>query len=116
MNIMEYIIHNLFFYKFFGMCIFKMLPYLCSRSKLAIVDDNNTCVVYDMKTKGILFQVLHNSIISVCILCYSMYLRTYISTHSQMVIIPSKPGAQCQQCCLEQLAFSEDKSHVLYWP
>ncbi len=29
----------------------------CSRNKLAVVDENNTCLVYNLKNNELLFQV-----------------------------------------------------------
>eukprot|EP00794_Sanderia_malayensis_P006236 gene6236-6953_t len=34
----------------------RCLDLSCSRSKLAVVDENSTCLVYDLKTKELLFQ------------------------------------------------------------
>ena len=33
------------------------LDFLSSRTKLAVVDENSTCLVYDLRTKELLFQV-----------------------------------------------------------
>ncbi len=37
--------------------IFMDVSLLYSRNKLAIVDENSTCIVYDTQSKDILFQV-----------------------------------------------------------
>ena len=34
----------------------------CSRNKLAVVDENNTCLVYNLKNNELLFQVWHNPV------------------------------------------------------
>lgn len=35
----------------------RCLDMSCSRLKLAVVDENNTCLVYDVISKELLFQV-----------------------------------------------------------
>ena len=35
----------------------RCLDVSASRSKLAVVDEHNTCLVYDINTKDLLFQV-----------------------------------------------------------
>ena len=37
----------------------RCLDLSASRNKLAVVDEQNTCLVYDLTTKELLFQVCH---------------------------------------------------------
>ena len=57
------------------------LDFLSSRTKLAVVDENSTCLVYDLRTKELLFQVslfllIFNFIkmILIFVYCYSVSL------------------------------------------
>ena len=38
---------------------YYMMLLICSRSKLAVVDENNTCLVYNIKNNELLFQVCY---------------------------------------------------------
>ncbi len=42
----------------------RCLDISASRTKLAVVDEHNTCLVYDINTKELLFQVGNNEIIA----------------------------------------------------
>ena len=41
-----------------------MFKLFCSRNKLAVVDENNTCLVYNIKNNELLFQVMFCFIIA----------------------------------------------------
>lgn len=46
----------------------RCLDMSASRNKLAVVDENDTCLVYDINTKELLFQV-------------SVFIHSYVTLH-----------------------------------
>lgn len=62
----------------------RCLDVSASRTKLAVVDEHNTCLVYDINTKDLLFQVckyLHRcSLVTLDLPCkYNTFIKNYYS-------------------------------------